>query len=122
MQTQTLFNESRLNELKELEIDIGKKIVPDLVQMYVHSTDELFARTPDLWREQNLIDLERMFHSLKSSSGNLGLTAMQTECARIEYSLHEMIGTKMTTDAPFDLLNLKKLLNESLQVLRQSLD
>lgn len=81
---ENLINLDKINELKQLENMSGKKIVDRLVDLYVSTTDTEIKTGLEKLHQNDIKVVERTFHSLKSSSGNLGLIAIQALSHEIE--------------------------------------
>ncbi len=77
----SIFDPKYMNDLKMLEQMSGKKIIPDLIKMYEKTAQDFLVQLDSLLKNENYSELQRLFHSMKSSSGNLGLVAMQKICA-----------------------------------------
>lgn len=80
----SIFDPKYVNDLKMLEQMSGKKIIPDLIKMYEKTAQEFLVQVETCIKNDNYTELQRVFHSMKSSSGNLGLVAMQKICAEGE--------------------------------------
>ena len=73
-----------LQDFQSLEKMTGKKILKPLIDLYINSTIDLLEEAQTALESSDFETLSRHFHSLKSSSGNLGLTGVQKICGILE--------------------------------------
>ena len=84
MNAQIEYDAKFLEDFQSLEKMTGKKILKPLIELYIHSTEDLIAEAELALQNFDFETLSRHFHSLKSSSGNLGLTGVQKMCGYLE--------------------------------------
>ena len=83
MSDETL-NVELLKELDGLEGDEGRPLVVELAELYLRTTPERLVAISQSFHGGDLASIGRIAHSLKSSSGNLGLVGVQTICMKLE--------------------------------------
>ena len=62
----------------------GPKLVRELIELFLKYAPERLATARAGMQSGDLLAAQRAFHSLKSSAGQLGLTAIQEGCSRGE--------------------------------------
>ena len=72
--------------LENLRIIGGPKLVRELIELFVRSAPERIAAARAGIENGDLGAVQRAMHSLKSSAGQLGVTAMQNACRRAEHA------------------------------------
>ncbi|HZS58958.1 MAG TPA: Hpt domain-containing protein [Gemmatimonadaceae bacterium] len=72
--------------LENLRIVGGPKLVRELIELFVRSAPERIAAARAGIENGDLDATQRAMHSLKSSAGQLGITAIQDSCRRAEIS------------------------------------
>lgn len=76
-----------INNLRILQRKTGKNILSTLVHLYLDTTPSCIANMKTYLQGKSYDDLAREAHSLKSSSGNLGVKPIAEWAQRIEYAI-----------------------------------
>ncbi|MGB2221302.1 ATP-binding protein [Neptunomonas sp.] len=64
---------AHLEHLKQLYDEDGQPLIRGLIDIYIKNADEILANLKQAAKQQDFEEIRRLAHSLKSSSGNLGL-------------------------------------------------
>jgi HPt (histidine-containing phosphotransfer) domain-containing protein len=83
--------------IETLRIIGGPKLVRELIELFVRYAPERMATARAGIESGALGDAQRAMHSLKSSAGQLGLTALQEACSRGEASAGKADATGAAT-------------------------
>lgn len=75
-----------IDNLRVLQRKTGKNILNTLVNLYLDTTPSCIANMKTYLQEKAYEDLAREAHSLKSSSGNLGVKPIADWAQKIEYA------------------------------------
>ena len=73
-----------LGMLDELERQLGRETVLDLIDLFGTNSAEQVARIAGAFSQNDLALIKSTAHSLKSSSANLGAVALSEQCVKIE--------------------------------------
>jgi signal transduction histidine kinase/CheY-like chemotaxis protein/HPt (histidine-containing phosphotransfer) domain-containing protein len=73
-----------LESLLELQAEGRPDLINELMELYISDTQARFTEMRAALKEQDAQSLQRVAHSLKGSSGNLGIRRMATLCAELE--------------------------------------
>ena len=84
-----LIDETAIQNLKTLQKKTGKDICDRLVKLFCDSTPDILKKMHAALEQADFDGLSREAHSLKSSCGNLGASAMQQLCSKIESDIVE---------------------------------
>lgn len=79
------FDASKLKELKQVADEIGDMtMLTDLVKLFIETVPAQMNDVIASQKEQDTVKIKEIFHSMKSTSGTLGLMALQEECLKQE--------------------------------------
>ncbi|MCA1593001.1 MAG: response regulator [Acidobacteria bacterium] len=78
-----------LESFRELQEEGGPDLIGELIELYINDTQARLTEMRAALKEQDAQTLKRVAHSLKGSSGNLGIRRMATLCAELEETLHD---------------------------------
>ena len=85
---------AQLEHLKQLDDENGQPLIRSLIAIYIENSDEILAAMALAHDDKNYEEMRRLAHSLKSSSGNLGLIEVARLARDIELNCHrEEIST-----------------------------
>ncbi len=80
-----------LDNLKQICENGNYDLIIMLIELYINSTPAELAAIESHFKNYDHASLGQKAHSLKSSSGNLGINIMQKSCANIEKEAHQNI-------------------------------
>jgi len=80
---------SVLETYRKLQDDDEPNLVADLVELYINDTRKRLTEIRVTLKEQDIQALQKEIHSLKGSSGNLGILRMAKICAALEENLKD---------------------------------
>jgi HPt (histidine-containing phosphotransfer) domain-containing protein len=83
MSASNLFDPGPIAELRALD-NGGNELVNNLVDMFEKSVKEMLEQLKMATEKNDLKELSRIAHILKSSSGNLGAVAFSEQCLQME--------------------------------------
>ena len=75
---------AHLEHLKQLYDEDGQPLIRGLIDIYIKNADEILANLKQAAKQQDFEEIRRLAHSLKSSSGNLGLSEVTQLSRSIE--------------------------------------
>jgi HPt (histidine-containing phosphotransfer) domain-containing protein len=73
-----------VDELRDLDEEVGGNFLADLVAQFVRSTDPLFAELSEALRIGDAPAVGRIAHRIQGSSGDLGGVRLAASCGRLE--------------------------------------
>lgn len=120
MEKSSQLDREPLKALEELEKKTGKKIIPQLAQMYLQSAPELLTSMRVSLAESNWEEVGRYAHTLKSSSAYLGARLIRSVCSEIEDIAHGASDDK-AKNLELLILNLNSYLLPTLQEIKKLL-
>ncbi len=91
------------NAIQKLDSLGGSKLVLKMIELFCKNGEEKIAQALEAWDQNDMRTIERMAHSLVSSSGNLGAIRMQKIASQIERNASKL----ETGDFPSLLHELK---------------
>jgi HPt (histidine-containing phosphotransfer) domain-containing protein len=65
---------------------LSNETVAELIQIYAQNSSQQIVKLTTALNEKDLPTLAAVAHSLKSSSGNMGATELQSNCLKLEKS------------------------------------
>lgn len=77
-----------LSVLKELEADIGDA-AKEIVKVYIDNANQLFIEIRDAVQTQDHDTVQRLAHSLKSSSANVGAILLSSLAKDVEFAVRD---------------------------------
>ena len=80
----TVLDESVLADLRELQEEGEPDILEELIELYLEDAPSQIAALGEAVEAGEAHDVERIAHTLKGSSGNMGATRMAAICSEIE--------------------------------------
>lgn len=89
-----------ITALRELDDGGGQGLFRELLDLYVDDSTKLMQRLEQALAGGDLKSAERIAHTLKSSSANLGATAVSRLCREIEVHGREQALDRMTALLP----------------------
>jgi HPt (histidine-containing phosphotransfer) domain-containing protein len=89
--------------LKELVDDVGKEIAIEIIMTYLNEVNNLINQIPKAMKKlEHKSELERLFHTLKSSSATFGAIKLSEMAKKFE---EQVINNEKVT---FDIIEFKK--------------
>ncbi|PIE03321.1 MAG: hypothetical protein CSA81_02655 [Acidobacteria bacterium] len=85
MDTEGLVDISQIKDISEGDMDFER----DIIEMYLMDTEERIQTIESLAASQNWDDLKREAHTLKGSSGNIGVKKTFSLCKNLESACTE---------------------------------
>lgn len=92
---------------------LGNDTVNQLVESYRVSIEEILDELDAATDIDDYVEIQRLVHKAKSSSGTLGLTGMFELCKKVEYACRE----ENFEEADADLKLIKSCYEQSLEAL-----
>lgn len=86
---QGLIDLNSLEPLQKLEQEMGKTIIPELIQNYLVDSVNMKDSINSFLKEKNFNSMAEIAHTLKSSSAYLGAQKVRKLAAEIEYLIKE---------------------------------
>jgi HPt (histidine-containing phosphotransfer) domain-containing protein len=74
----------KIEELFQFDVENDDTLLQDLIRMFGESFPERLQGMKNALTSGNWKELTRFAHTLKSTSGNLGLSEIQEHCSRLE--------------------------------------
>ena len=103
-----------LQLLKELDPDGSKRLIHRTITKFASYGDGLLADMKNSLKNNDMSEISRLAHSLKSSSANLGAAELSRQCLDIETSTKDL-------DKPTDIERCLAVLEQTYQAVRQEL-
>lgn len=100
-------------QLRQLQDDIGKDEMDDVVELFLCEVDEALATFEDDYEEMSLEDRSASFHFLKGCAANLGFKDFGHLCSEAEQD------TKNGKDPTFQISDLVSLYAQSTQAFKE---
>lgn len=71
-------------QVRQLQDDIGKEELDDLIEVFLLEVDETLGTLPADFTKTDLGELSATFHFLKGCASNLGFSEFQVNCSKGE--------------------------------------
>lgn len=110
-------NLQTIEMLRGLPGDNGGSLFDKLVKMYAPNVNALLADAEHAYEQRDFEQLRNAVHTLKSSSGNLGVDSLMAFCAEFEQDLRE----ERYNNLPAQIQKLATLTAVSIRTLEQQL-
>jgi HPt (histidine-containing phosphotransfer) domain-containing protein len=68
---------------EELTLSLGSDL-PEIVELFIQDASDYFAQIDEAFKDNDFATIQRLAHSLKSSSGIFGAYAMMDGCKNLE--------------------------------------
>ena len=79
-----IFNVSAIENIREVEKQTGKELLPQLFQGFITQMNEKLRELEDFINDENSSDTYKTAHAIKSMSANMGAAQVKAFAARIE--------------------------------------
>jgi HPt (histidine-containing phosphotransfer) domain-containing protein len=109
-----IFDESVIKSLRDIEKQSNQDIVSEMISEFSESLEKNLKSMQSFLNSSNYLDLAKLAHSLKSSSGNLGAIGISNICEKIE--------SMISHEKNYDPERLRSYLNEFESISKQTLE
>jgi len=101
--------------LSELSNEGGESLITELYDLYSKSSPVILLAIENAFHKKDASGIQKQAHSLKSSSGSLGLLQMQERCEFLEKNANSVVAANEV----FVIDELKLCFHKSLKLLKE---